>query len=124
MGSLSVPDGWAPYRYCVALKPPQYVIDYLLHRPTGYHSPTLGTVGQAHPGPQETTVIHDLGNGRHSGSGVVAALLLVDTDRRRETVYAVAVGFLHLTEKLARVGAEALDVSSLSLCIESVKGQT
>ena len=54
----------------------------------------------------------------------MASLLLVDTDRRREAVYAVAVGFLHLPKELPRVGAEALDVSSLSLCIESVKGQT
>ena len=55
-----------------------------------------GTVGRAHPSPQQTQVVVDLGHGTHGGAGVFGCGLLVDGDGRAEAVDVVHIGLLHL----------------------------
>ena len=54
---------------------------------------------------------------------VARRALLVDRDRRRQAVDLVDVRLLHLTEELAGVGAQALDVATLSLGVDRVEGE-
>ena len=55
-----------------------------------------GTVGRAHPCPQQTQVVVDLGDGTHGGAGVFGCGLLVNGDGGRKAIDVVHVGLLHL----------------------------
>jgi len=80
-------------------------------------------VREADPSPEEAKVIHDLGDSGYGGARVVAAVLLINADGRRESFDAIAVGFLHLTEELPRIGTQALDITTLSLGVQGVEGE-
>src|SRR5207249_9678995 len=56
-------------------------------------------------------------------AGVPPRPLLLDGNRGGEALDGVAVGLLHLLEKLARVGRQRLDVAALALRVEGVEGE-
>ena len=55
-----------------------------------------GTVGGAHPCPQQTQVVVDLRDGAHGGAGVFGGGFLVNGDGGRKAVDVVHIGLLHL----------------------------
>ena len=69
-------------------------------------------------------MIHYLGDGRDGRPRVVTTLLLINANGWRQSLDAIAVGLLHLTQELPGIGGEALDVSPLPLCVQGVEGQT
>ena len=83
----------------------------------------VGAVRDADPREQQAQVVVDLGDGPDGRSRVARGALLVDRDGRRQAVDLVDVGLLHLTQELARVGAQALDIPPLALGVDGVERQ-
>ena len=75
----------------------------------------LGAVGFARTAEEEPQVILNLRDRAHGGARIVAGGFLIDRDGRREPLDRIHIGFVHLTEELARVGGEALHVAALAL---------
>ena len=73
---------------------------------------------------EQTEVVVDLGDRADGRAGVPARRLLVDRDRRRETLDHVDVGLVHLSEELPGIGRQGLDVAPLSLGVDRVEGET
>ena len=85
--------------------------------------PALGAVGLADPRPEQAQIVVDLGDGADRRARVARGRLLVDRDRRRETVDRVDVRLLHQAEELAGVGGQRLDVAALTLGVDRVEGK-
>ena len=71
--------------------------------------------------PQQAQVVVDLGDGADRRPRVARGRLLVDRDRRRQTLDRVDVGLVHLAEELAGVGGQRLDVAALALGVDRVE---
>lgn len=54
----------------------------------------------------------------------MTALFLVDGNRRGKALDGIAICFFHLTNELACIRGQALNVSSLALGVQRVKGET
>ena len=74
----------------------QHAIDDLLGRLAGDRPATDVTVRVADPRPQQTQVVVDLSDGSDRRARVARGRLLVDRDRRRQTLDRVDVGLVHL----------------------------
>ena len=79
------------------------------------------TVLDADAGVQQTQVVVHLGDRADGGARVAARRLLVDRDRRRQTLDHVDVGLVHLPEELAGVRTQRLDVPTLPLGVDRVE---
>ena len=80
VSAFSIAHRRAPNHNCVALEPPQYVVNYLLNCSAGDFPPAVRAMRKAYPSPEEAEVIHDLGDSGYGGAWVVAAVLLIDAD--------------------------------------------
>jgi hypothetical protein len=69
----------------------------------------------AGPGVQQTQIVVDLGDGPDRRPRVAVGRLLIDGDRRGQTLDEVDVGLVHLAEELTGVRRERLDVTPLPL---------
>ena len=99
------------------------LVDDLLGRLGGDRAAAVVAMGLADAGPQQAQVVVDLGDGADGRARVARRRLLVDRDRRRETLDRVDVGLVHLPEELARVRAQRLDVAALALGVDGVEGE-
>ena len=72
---------------------------------------------------EQAEVVVDLGGGRDGGAWVAGLVLLLDCDRRRETVHVVDVGLFDALEELAGVGRERFDVAALAFGVDGVEGE-
>ena len=70
---------------------------------------------------EKPQVVVDLGDRAHGRARVVRGRLLLDRDRRRQSLDQVDVGLLHQLEELARVRREGFDVAPLPFGIERVE---
>ena len=102
---------------------PEDLVDDLLRCLTFDPRPALGAVGDARAGEQQSQVVVDLGDGTHGRPGIPVRRLLVDGHRRRQALDELDVRFVHLTEELARVGGQRLDVASLAFREDGVEGE-
>ena len=121
--ALLTPDDGGHDHDAGGLRQGHDLVDDLIHRLLFDLLAALGTVRGAHPGPEQSQVVVDLGNGAHGGAGVLAGGLLVDGDGGRQTVDIVHVGLLHLAQEHTGVGGQRLHVAALSLGVNGVKGQ-
>jgi hypothetical protein len=93
-------------------KPGELVDDLL--RGLSRHRPAAAMAGEPpDPGEEDAEVVVDLGDGADGGPRVVRGRLLIDGDRGREAADGVVERLLHLTQKLAGVARERLDVAAL-----------
>ena len=81
----------------------------------------LRAVRRADTRPQQTQVIVNLGNRAHRRARVLGCCLLVNGDRRRQAIDVVHIWFLHLAQKLSRVGRQRLDIAALALRIDGIE---
>ena len=123
VGAFSGTHHGTPHRHGVALQVPKDVVHDLLNGAPRHFAATFWAVGFAHAGPQQAQVILNLGDRGHGGAGVVRPLLLVDGNGWRKALDAVAIGFLHLADELARIGGKRFHIPSLTLGVQRVKGQ-
>ena len=101
----------------------EHPVDDLLRRLAGDDPSAARAVRHADARVQQTQVVVDLGDGPDRRSGVARRRLLVDRDRRRQTLDEVDVGLVHLAEELARVRRERLHVAPLALGVDRVEGE-
>ncbi len=101
----------------------KHPIDDLLGGLGGDRAATLVAMGFSDVGKQQPQIVVDLGDRPHSGAGVVAAPLLVDGDRRGESLDEVHLGLVHLAEELASVRGEGFHITALALGVDRIEGQ-
>ena len=101
----------------------QHVIDHLRHAVGRKRKVVVGTVRRAGAGVEQTQVIVDLGDGADGGARVVAGRLLLDGNRRTQSLDQVHVWFFHELQELPGVGRKRLDVAALALGVERVESQ-
>src|SRR5215211_5512053 len=121
--ALAAPDHGGHDHKAGLLREFQDLLDHLLRGRGGHGEAADVAVRTPGAGVQEPQVIVDLRYGGDRRAGVVGRGLLVYRDRRREAVYVVHIGLVHLPEELPRVGREALDVSPLAFGVDGVEGQ-
>ena len=85
--------------------------------------PTYGRDGAPDACEEQAQVVVDFGAGAHGGARVAGGHLLLYGNGGRQSVDVVAVGLVHATQKLARIGRQTLHVAPLPLGIERVEGQ-
>jgi hypothetical protein len=83
----------------------------------------VGTMRDTDPGPKQTQIVVDLGDGPHGRAGIVAGRLLLDGDRGGEAFDRIDVRLFHESEELPGVGGQGLDVPALSLGVDRVEGE-
>src|SRR5205823_8566575 len=101
----------------------QQAIEDVLHGPRRDLAAALVSYRVPHAREQEPHVVGDLGHRADRRARVLSYALLLDGDRWREALEAVAVRLLHLLEELTRVCGERLDVAPLPLRVERVEGE-
>ena len=79
------------------------------------------TVGSAHPCPEKTKIVIDLGDSSDGGAGVFTGGFLVDGDSGGETINVVHIRFLHLSQKHSCVGGQAFHIPALTFCVNGIK---
>ena len=72
---------------------------------------------------EEPEVIVDFGGGGDDGARARARAALLDGDGGGEPLQVVHLGFLHLVQKLPRIGRERFDVFALPFGIDGVEGE-
>ena len=121
--ALFAPDDGGQHLNAGGLRQGQHLIDDLVHRLLLDLLTADGTVGGAHPGPQQAEVVVDLGDGAHGGAGVLAGGLLVNGDGGGKALDVVHVGLFHLTQKHPGVGAQGLHIPPLALGVQRLEGE-
>ena len=86
-------------------------------------SPQIGQCGRPARANSKPEVVVDLGDGADRRPWVAAGRLLVDRDRRRQTLDEVDVRLVHLAQELPRVRGQRLDIAALALGEDGVEGQ-
>ena len=98
-----------------------HLVDDLLGRLAADRAAADVAVGMTDPRPQQPQVVVDLGDRPDRRPRVARRGLLVDRDRRRQALDRVDVRLVHLTEELARVRRQRLDVAALPLGVDRVE---
>jgi hypothetical protein len=106
-----------------ALGPREHRLGDLRRTLALHRAAAVRAVRRAGARPQEAQVVVDLGDRADRRARVVAGVLLLDRDGRREPLDDVDVGLLHQAEELARVRAQRLDVPALPLGVDRVEGE-
>ena len=119
--ALAVPYEWGQDHDPASLRQRIDGVDYLLDGLTLNLAATTRAVRVADAGEQESQVVVYLGDGTHSGARVVARSLLVDRNRRTQSLDLVHIGLLHLAEELPRVCGEGFDVPPLPFSIDGIE---
>ena len=123
MRPLSGTNDRRPNGDTVRLHSPENVIHDFLYGSSGDLFSAGWTVRFSNSRPKKTEVILDFCDGCHGRPRVVAALFLIDGNRRRKSLDGVAICFFHLSNELTRIRRQALDVPPLTFGVQCVKGK-
>ncbi len=119
--ALAAADDRREHLEAGALVAVQDAVDDLLRRLAGDRLAARGAVRTADPGVEQAQVVVDLGDRADGRARVARGGLLVDRDRRRQTLDEVDVRLVHLAEELPGVRRERLDVAALALGEDGVE---
>ncbi len=122
--ALAAPDHRREHLEAGALLELQDAVDDLLGGLALDGRPAHRAVRAARAGVEQAEVVVDLGDGADGRARVLRRGLLVDGDRRAQTLDEVDVGLVHLAQELTRVGRERLHVAPLALGEDRVEGET
>ena len=86
-------------------------------------SSAFRTVRDSDSGVQQTKVVVNLRDSSYCGTWIAVGGFLVNGNRRRKSLYALHIRFLHLPEELPRIGRQRFHIASLSFCINRIKCQ-
>ena len=84
---------------------------------------TLRAVRSTHASVQKTQIIIDFCNSTYGRARISGSCLLVNRYSRRKTVNRVKVWLIHLSQELTGIAGQGLNVATLSLCVNGVKGK-
>ncbi len=121
--ALALPDDRREHLEARAVGHLEHAVDDRLRRLLGDELAADRAVRAADPGEEQPEVVRDLGDGADRRARVARGRLLVDGDRRRQTLDEVDVGLVHLPQELARVGRQRLHVPPLALGKNRVERQ-
>ena len=121
--ALASPHDRRQHHEARPLRELHHLIDDLLGRLPHDRAPADRAVGLAHARPQQAQVVVDLGDRADRRAGIARGRLLIDRDRRRETLDRVDVGLVHLAQELPGVGGQRLHVAALALGVDRVEGE-
>ena len=121
--ALAFPDDRGQHLEPGALRHLQDPVDDLLRRLLGDDLAADRAVRMTDARIEQPQVVVDLGDRADRRPGVARGRLLVDGDGRRQPLDEVDVGLVHLTEELAGVGGQRLDVAPLAFREDGVEGQ-
>ncbi len=76
-----------------------------------------------HARKKQAQVIIDFGHRTHRRARIAARTLLIDRNRRAQSLDIIDVRFLHPTEELTGVSGKRLDIAALSLSIDGIEGE-
>ena len=118
----------APHHRCQQLIPDPFrqghdLVHHLVDGLGTDRAIALGAVGFSGAAEEQTQIILDFRHRAHGGAGVVAGGFLIDRNGWRQPLNRIHIGLVHLAEKLARIGGQALDVPPLPLGKDRVEGQ-
>ena len=82
-----------------------------------------GGIGHANTRPEQAHIVVNFRNRANGGAGVAAGGLLLDGDGGRQALYRVHIRLLHQLQELAGIGREALDITTLALCVDGIERQ-
>ena len=99
------------------------LIHHLVHGLPRDDPAALRTVRRTDSCVKQTEIIVNLRHGTDGGSGVSVRRLLVDGDRGRQSVDALHIGFLHLSQEHSRIRGQRLHVSSLPFRVDRIECQ-
>ena len=98
-------------------------VDYLLRGLGVDPVAALIAVGYSYPCKEKTQIVVDLCYSSNRRTRIPADLLLLDGYCRREPLYGVHIGLIHLFQELSRVCRKGFHVSALPLRIQGVKSE-
>ena len=106
-----------------AFRQVEHGIDHLADRLGIQRFSMVRAARRAHAREHQPKVIVDFGHGADRRARVVTRRLLLDGDRRTQSLDVVEVRLLHHRQELARIGRKGLDVAPLPLGIDRVEGE-
>ena len=119
---LPVDDGSQHEEPGLGRQLPQAVEDLIAglrrNRPVAFRAVSRSDPGEEHP-----QVIVNFGNRTDRAARIAAAGLLLDRNRRRKPGDRIDFRLGHLSEKLAGVARQRLDVAALTLGVQRVEGE-
>ena len=121
--ALLAPDDGGHHLDAGPLGEGEHLVDDLVDGLLADDLAALGTVGSAHPGPEEAEVVVNLGDGAHGGPGVFRGSLLVDGDGGAQALDVVHVRLFHLAQEHPGIGGQGLHIAPLALGVDGVEGQ-
>ena len=85
--------------------------------------PTLRTMRNTDPRIQKAEIVVNLRHRTNRGTRVTVRRLLIDRDRRRQSLNGIHIRLIHLSQKLAGIRRQRLHITSLPLCVDRIKCQ-
>ena len=95
----------------------------LIHTLAGDGPAAYRAVRPADPRIEKPQIVVNLGDGSHSGAGVLAGGFLIDGNGRGKSLNGLHIRLVHLPQELPGIGRKALDVPALSLCVDGFECQ-
>ena len=123
MGSLAAANHRRQQLNPGLLRQGQDLIHHLIYRLPVNLPAAVGAVGNPRSGIEQAKIIIDLRHRSNSGSRIVTGGLLIDGNRRRQTLNFLYIRLLHLPQELPGIGRERLHVPPLALREDGVKCQ-
>ena len=99
------------------------LVHHLVHRLLHDLPAAFRAVWNADSRVEQTEIIVDLRHRAHRRSGVVVRGLLVNGYGRGQSLDALHIRLLHLTQELARIGRQRLHIASLPFRVDRVKSK-
>ena len=86
-------------------------------------SSAFGTMGDSHSGIQKSEIVINLRHSPHCGTGITVGRFLINGNGRGQTLDALHIRLLHLSQELPCIRRKGFHITSLSLCINGIKSQ-
>ena len=86
-------------------------------------APTHATDGRAHARVQQPQIIIDFRLCRDGRARIARRVFLTNRNRRTDADDFIDVGLIHSFEKLSGVSGQALNITSLTFCIDRVESE-
>ena len=121
--ALAVPHHRREQQQARAFRHRHHPVDHLADRLRLDRQPGCGRIGHAGTRPEQTHVVVDFRHRADGGTRVLAGGLLLDGNRRRQSLDRIDIRLSHQFQELPGVGRQALDVAALPLGIDRVERQ-
>ena len=123
MLALASPDHRRQQLDFCSLRQIHNLVYHLIHRLFADFLAALGTMGNADSGIEKSHVIVNLRYCPYGRPGVPVSGFLIDRNSRGQPLDALHIRFLHLSQKLSRIGGQGFHIPPLSLRVNGIKGQ-